>query len=138
MKRMTDRMTEPVPRKRRVVLRKTMDAAGGPAGRAGRSAPAPRRAGGGGMSGPLVAGLVIVALVLMTVIGFAWAARRRAPGGYRLPVATVRMGVPTATDAPKRYDELGGKTMAEWMTENNGDNALLKERQQRLRAFRGR
>jgi len=37
---------------------------------------------------------------------------------------------------PTRFDELGGKTMAEWMVENNKDNKALQERQNRLRKTR--
>jgi hypothetical protein len=38
---------------------------------------------------------------------------------------------------PKRFSELGGKTMAEYMAENNKDNKMLQERQARVRGHEG-
>jgi hypothetical protein len=52
---------------------------------------------------------------------------------------------PAAAAAPARqaeaapqqahWDELDGKTMAEWMKENNKDNAALRERRDRMKNF---
>jgi hypothetical protein len=75
----------------------------------------------------VVVGLIVIVLVLAS------SANR--------PDTAARKAVPAPVPAkeepqPPRWDELGGKTMAEWMKENNKDNAELRERQERMRRYR--
>ena len=76
---------------------------------------------------------VVVALTVLVIAGIALSTSHP-PAPARVTAAPT---APPAAEAPgqKRWNELGGKTMAEWMKENNKDNKALHERQERINNF---
>lgn len=79
--------------------------------------------------------IFIGALVILVIIILAMAAgnanQRPPPTRPQFPQRTHE------ENEPKRYAELNGKTMAEWMSENNKDNKMLQDRQARLHRQQG-
>jgi hypothetical protein len=93
--------------------------------------------GDGGSGSHTWLGVVVVVGVILLAIGIAVGAKA---SHNSAPVESAVVA-PVATNPPassgydaKRYDQLGGMTMAEWMRQNNTNNALLKSRQAGVRA----
>ena len=88
--------------------------------------------GGGGIPWP---GVIVVAGVVMLGIGLAVGAKASHDNSAETAAApVVTNSTPSSGFQSKRYDELGGKTMSEWMRQNNTNNALLKSRQAGVKA----
>jgi hypothetical protein len=82
---------------------------------------------------PLFLAIGAAAAVIL-IIALAASASHRPPSvpRARTTPASDETSDPAAPMRPTRFEELGGKTMAEWMAENNKNNPLLQERKQRM------
>jgi hypothetical protein len=86
-------------------------------------------AGDGGSGSRKWLGVIVIGVILL-VIGIAVAAK----ASHNSCSQDCATAVPVATNSthssgyePQRYDDLGGMTMAEWMKQNNTNNALLRK-----------
>lgn len=89
-----------------------------------------------GVSPKLIVGLVIggIVLILLIVAAASSGPKKQAVAQTKKPV-----GGDTKGPTPTKMRELGGKTMAEWISDNHieDNNAALQERKQRLRQQTG-
>lgn len=94
----------------------------------------------GGSSVPVIVAVVAV-LVVLVVIVIAMSAGNPDEQSVRMttaaqaPAAAPAAAPAEEPPAPKKWDELNGKTMAEWMKDNNGNNEALREREDRIRKY---
>lgn len=100
--------------------------------------PAVRRDDGAGLKVWLgiggVIGVVIVACLISEGIRNARAANQRTQDAAdRTEQAAIRAEIERRSYERKKFDDLGGLTMTEWMARNNTNNTILKARQERVR-----